>query len=320
MGVWGNKLYQNDIALDVKDSYKELLQDGKTNEEAYNEMISSNMELLSSKYNDEKVMFILSFADTLWNYGRLTEKYKETCLTLIEECKKDKLKNKENSYCIYSISELEKLENKLKSEQPKEKKIRKIIPYICDWKDYDTFAYKLESDYAKEKGLYGRYLIIIKIDVTKTYPKCMSPVVWVKITKDDKIPKTIEEIDELEFVQLWSYQIKSNLPKFSKNGKILFDNYGYMPVYRATMLTTSKRMLPNKMIYIGNFRNIISPQYENIFDNKYFCELLLLWKDFENEIIEKYFDYNKRELRIYTEEYIKNELPILEKMNKEWKI
>ena len=31
MGVWGNKLYQNDIALDVKDSYKELLQDGKRN-------------------------------------------------------------------------------------------------------------------------------------------------------------------------------------------------------------------------------------------------------------------------------------------------
>ena len=64
MGVWGNKLYQNDIALDVKDSYKGLLQDGKTTEEAYNEMISSNLDLLKSEYDDEIVMFVLPFADT----------------------------------------------------------------------------------------------------------------------------------------------------------------------------------------------------------------------------------------------------------------
>ena len=317
MGVWGNKLYQNDIALDVKDSYKELLQDGKTNEEAYNEMISSNMELLSSKYNDEKVMFILSFADTLWNYGRLTEKYKETCLTLIKECKKDKLENKENSYCIYPINELEKLENKLNSEQPKEKKVRKITPYICDWKDYDTFAYKLESDYAKEKGIYGRYLILIKVDVIETYPKNISPVVWFKITKDDKIPRTLNEINELEFVELISYLYAHKRFLFKKTKeKILTDEYNYIPIYKGHISTTSKRSIPKKLIYIGNYKGVKPPKNENT-DFKDTYGLYLFWKNFENEVIAKYFDYNKREAICYTEEYIKNKLPELEKIEQE---
>ena len=55
-------------------------------------------------------------------------------------------KNKEESYCVYSVKVLEELEAKLKSEQPKEKKVRKVIPYVCDWNNYDVFSYKLISN------------------------------------------------------------------------------------------------------------------------------------------------------------------------------
>ena len=72
MGAWGNKIYQNDTAMDIKDSYKKLLQDGKSTEEAYEEMFESYSDVLSSEYIDDIIIFYLSFADTLWNYGRLT--------------------------------------------------------------------------------------------------------------------------------------------------------------------------------------------------------------------------------------------------------
>ena len=33
MGAWGANLYQDDVALDIKDEYKDNLRRGKTNEE-----------------------------------------------------------------------------------------------------------------------------------------------------------------------------------------------------------------------------------------------------------------------------------------------
>ena len=85
MGAWGNKIYQNDTAMDVKDSYKKLLQDGKSTEEAYEEMFESYSDVLSSEYVDDIIIFYLSFADTLWNYGRLTNELKEAALKIISE-------------------------------------------------------------------------------------------------------------------------------------------------------------------------------------------------------------------------------------------
>ena len=57
MGAWGNKIYQNDTAMDVKDSYKKLLQDGKPTEEAYEEMFESYSDVLSSEYVDDIIIF-----------------------------------------------------------------------------------------------------------------------------------------------------------------------------------------------------------------------------------------------------------------------
>ena len=64
------------------------------------------------------------------------------------------------------------------------------------------FSYKLESDYAKEKGIYGRHLIFIKIDIYENSVGGKDPVFWIKITDDDKIPKTVEEINNLEFIEI----------------------------------------------------------------------------------------------------------------------
>lgn len=39
MGTWGAKVYQNDVALDVRYEYKELLRYGKSGVEATRELI-----------------------------------------------------------------------------------------------------------------------------------------------------------------------------------------------------------------------------------------------------------------------------------------
>lgn len=331
MGAWGNKIYQNDTAMDIKDSYKKLLQDGKSTEEAYEEMFESYSDVLSSEYVDDIIIFYLSFADTLWNYGRLTNELKEAALKIISECIEDKKKNKEESYCVYSVKVLEELETKLKSEQPKEKKVRKVIPYVCDWNNYDVFSYKLESDYAKEKGIYGRHLMFIKIDIYENSVGGKDPVFWIKITDDDKIPKTVEEINNLDFIQLRSetYEDKNSLElieilskkyenkiipecvervlkyheenyKKAKEERknILFDKYGGIPVYRTGIWTKSKRSIPKKLIYIGNFPGIFHPTNENKMMDSVSI-LYAAWNNIEEAAIESYYYYNKSEIIEY---------------------
>ena len=75
--------------------------------------------------------------------------------------------------------------------------------YICKWNIGDVFAYQLESDLAEERGLLGRYFLIQKVDEGTWHPGHIVPIVYVKITKDEKLPSSIEEYNQLEYVQTW---------------------------------------------------------------------------------------------------------------------
>lgn len=75
-------------------------------------------------------------------------------------------------------------------------KILKKRVYKCQWNLGDVFAYELESDLAKERGLYGRYFLIQKIDEDVWYPGHIVPIVYVKITNDNKLPSNVEEYNQ----------------------------------------------------------------------------------------------------------------------------
>ena len=87
--------------------------------------------------------------------------------------------------------------------QPFEKKVGRRTVFQCTWEMGDVFLNQLDSDLAKEKGLYGRHFLIQKIDEGVRHPGHMVPIVYVKITADDKLPTDLDEFNELEFVQTW---------------------------------------------------------------------------------------------------------------------
>ena len=154
MGTWGVNLYQDDTALDVKEEYKYKLHMGKTNEEATEEIIEENQDLIEDI--EEQSLFWFVLADTQWNLGRLEEYVKNEALKYIElgtdlERWKDDTKLYEKRRKV-----LEKLREKLLTPQPEEKKISKYRIYKCEWKIGDVFAYKLKSEYAKQNKLEKR--------------------------------------------------------------------------------------------------------------------------------------------------------------------
>ena len=86
-----------------------------------------------------------------------------------------------------------------------------------NWEIGDTFYLKLEG--LEDEEFNNRYLIFIKMG-EEEYRVHGLPVFYVKITKNDVLPKTKEEIDRLEFVQtsveFWENRFKPLCPEDRK--------------------------------------------------------------------------------------------------------
>ena len=150
---------------------------------------------------------------------------------------------------------------------------------------------------SKSKNLSFAYLIYIKIDILKYSDGYVDPVFWIKITDDDKIPKTVEEINNLEFIELVNHRFEAkNMIFKDKDINVKPNKRGMIPIYRTAIHTTSKRSIPKKLIYIGNFPGIIPPADETLGYEKVYM-IGPWWHNFEEDIIDDYFIYNKGEFK-----------------------
>lgn len=313
MGFWGADLYQNDTSLDVKNQFEERLRKGENVEN-----ITQNLkeEFLSAKDDLlERCAFWFALADTQWTWGVLLPDVKKYVLHLLEaggdlKCWQDEP----------MVTQLQRkrvmldLQYNLLSPQPPFRKPVKRRVYRCEWKLGDVYAYRLESELAREKGIWGRYFLIQKVDEGVWHPGHIVPIVYIKITQDGTLPATIEEYNKLEYVQtaFTKYEdrfcpIDGRRPKedIQEKSKINYevDEYGLLPHFRILLLNTSKKVIPQNLIYLGNYKNAIPPQKEFVPHTKINIRNVS-WKlfddTFETTMIQKYFGYNKRELAIYS--------------------
>ena len=121
--------------------------------------------------------------------------------------------------------------------------------------------------------------MIQKVDECVWYPGHIVPIVYVKITNDNNLPSNVEEYNQLEYVQTWFTKYEDRfLPidmrrpqeDIAEKSKINYqvDEYGFLPQFRAKLLNTSKRVIPTKLIYVGNFANAVHPQKEFVSHSK----------------------------------------------------
>ena len=239
MGTWGSKLYQDDFTQDVRDNYKEKLKDGKDNQQALKEILKDYAWI--EEDDDERPLFWMALADTLWNLGRLTLEVKEEAIKEIGKgADLERWKN-EGTKKEYENrkKELEALKEKLERPMPPEKKIAKYNQTSCEWKMWDTYAYLLDGEEATRLGYNGRYLIFRKVD-EEMWGKKLEPIVYVQITKDNTLPKGKKELEQLEYVVL------------SNVGNVRHE-------YVAMLLNVTKSQF-RQFKYIGNFKELKTPE------------------------------------------------------------
>ena len=82
MGTYGPKLYQDDLAADVREQYIDRLHGGKTGTEITREMLDEYRTEIDDR--DDASVFWFALANTQWELGRLENEVKENALALID--------------------------------------------------------------------------------------------------------------------------------------------------------------------------------------------------------------------------------------------
>ncbi len=270
MGTWGPGIYSDDVACDVKEYYMNCLREEMSGEEAEAATVSYFRDELSD--SDDGPVVVLSLAETAWRVGRLSEVLKKAAIDIIDTGEGlDRWEAEGKQLLKKRQAVLTKLKEKLLSPQPPEKKIYKYRIYKCEWKIGDVYAYRFESEIAKEKGYYGRYLLIQKVDEGSWYPGHVVPIVYFRITKDTSLP-SIDDIKNIECLKIGLGETTSSYR------------------YRGKILNTSKKIIPKTLIYLGN-ANIVHLLNEYIpeYDVSYSS---FDWKQMEERMIKKYERYS----------------------------
>lgn len=250
MGAWGYKLYEDDIAADIKEVFVAALNENDNCEEITKKILTDYAEELEDSDDGPIVWFAL--AETQWKKGMLLDYVKENAIKHIDsgidlERWKDSPKQYEKRKQV-----LEELKTKLLSEQPPRWKKRVKKQYICPWNIGDVFAMQLLSEEAKYNNMYGRYMLLIKRDSYEEFNGDICPRFWVKCTDDDQLPKNVDDINKLKFI-----------PSIVWNAYVWVNGYLGCNSYLWGVITTSKRVIPKNLIYLGNFDNIIPPEKDN---------------------------------------------------------
>lgn len=143
MGTWGPAIFSDDLAIDLREDWKELIGDNHTPEEATKMLIKEyESEVIDS---EEFTVFWLALASIQWKTGRLQKKVKEKALKIIEseenlkvwidcEARPADIKKRQKA--------LLKLKEELNSMQPIAKKIPKAYWENSEFHVGDIFSYK----------------------------------------------------------------------------------------------------------------------------------------------------------------------------------
>lgn len=229
MGCWDTTLYGNDMTADIRDEYRKLLEDQKTDEEAYRGIMDQFREIIDT---DEEPLLWYALADSMWKYGRMTEEIRNKALYWIERKggigawidSHDKGRGWQKT--------LDKLKKKLDSPMPKRKKVLKPKPLNGDpWKMYDIYAYQFpdnvdkyltfdnsfESNDAlhricnKPSSLKNKYILIQKVGNTFFYEKNI-----MQVRTFANIYETVPSLADLHDITLLPFNHPQNIKEKKK--------------------------------------------------------------------------------------------------------
>lgn len=158
----------------------------------------------------------------------------------------------------------------------------------------DTFALKIENN----EEYKGQYFILIYTHIPYWTMFKDKLRFRVKITLNGTIPKTKEEIEQLEYVKIMNTTIEEEEANFNHTININPDKYGYIYSYIYSIMQTKKLY---GFEYIGNY-NLSSPFNEYLPESDGCAGGSSLFEKIEEYLIDCYESWNLQKCKLYTPE------------------
>ncbi len=257
MGSWGTGIFESDVAMDVRDDYCTALKYSADDEDALKIFIDEHKAELSD--SDDGPVVWLALAKTMWSKGRLNDFVTEKAV----QAAKDDLKNWEG----YSDKDynnrkknLDKFISQLMSPQPEAKPLKRVPPFVCDWKHGDAFLWKdrgtiyfkyPDDDKCRYLQDYGIVIIFDKIIHGKDYGYSKDYLkVFLKFSENNRV--SFEDINKLP------YMFSDKYVHFKENGKDYYriekdKGYAFGMLIKGTDFS-------NKLKYLGNCADTEFPE------------------------------------------------------------
>ncbi len=167
-------LGRSEQAAVVRTRFVELLRQGKTGEEAVEELQSMTGDQKDTQFGRE---FWMALADIMWNYGRLTEQVKINALRAIDSCRQVTMERRSpNRQYLLQMEYLSRLEIKLQTPQPEQKKVATYQLFVNDWEPGDVLSYRLSG---AAEAYAGQLVFVHVVRKQKYFPGHIVPVVRV---------------------------------------------------------------------------------------------------------------------------------------------
>lgn len=247
MGTWNTGLFSNDTTSDVRDTYIQCLKQQLSNEEAFQRTYEEYKELIGT---DEEPLFWYALAETQWKVGRLTPEVRDTAINFIQKGGGVFIWAESPVGALKWKNTLRKVEEKITSPMPEEKKFRKPVEFERNpWNTGDVYAYQFHTDKAIEDGLYGKYILMQKIGDVEYYEGITFSAIQVFDRVFDLIPN-VGILKEVRILPLIYSPMTDGYPK---------DIADYIPSFawymKATMLYEKKNDYPKEhLTFIGNIQ------------------------------------------------------------------
>lgn len=169
MRALGPAIFSDELAAAVRREYSALLSIGRSDEEVERQLIEY-YDVFANDGGPDEAVFWFALALSEWKKGRLSSLAKKRALDCIENginLKSWDIPGEQKNY-QKRVAVIEELKEKLLSEQPERKKVKKLTIHHCPWKEGDLLAYRAISC-PPEKYLYNKYLLLRVVEVQK-YP------------------------------------------------------------------------------------------------------------------------------------------------------
>ena len=195
MGAWGVKIFQSDVALDVKEEFKAELLRGHSDEEALKTLLVSCSDFAND--DDDQYDFWFAIASYSYDLGRLLPEVRDKAIALIDAG--GDIERWEGREKTKREAVLNELKAKLLSEQPPRKEFKPLKSKVSPLTANDIYYFRFDEDY-KSKYYYNYYIFVLVegaacVDFRVRGFLDEYPLVYIKISKD--FPEKIEDLDNI---------------------------------------------------------------------------------------------------------------------------